>query len=492
MVVNPAGAAAQVHELCRIATGMTAGGPLAENAAAILARLEGPLRVAIAGRIKAGKSTLLNALVGERLAPTDAGECTQIVTWYVHGEAYDVQAKLSDGRSEALPFQRVDGALQIQLGTHSAADVASLEVSWPTSALAEVSLIDTPGLASLNDENSQRTRDFLEQGSESPSDADAVIYLMRHLHRADTECLGAFMDRSVSGASPVNAIAVLSRADEIGACRLDAMTSAARIAGRYQTNDTIRSLCTTVVPVAGLLAETGQTLREDEFGALRTLANDAPEALERLVRSVDDFCDISASNLTVELRSALLDRLGLFGVRFAIDAMTAGRASTSSELSRALVEASGLGGLRELISSQFLPRARILQARSAVVSLRALIAEVAPIDPAGAQQLAREIDTIEAGALEFAQLRTAHNVLSGMVELDEPERQEVERVMLAPSDAVALGSSPGDQAGQRTATLTGIEKWRARANDPMAQPVAVETAETMARTYETIFGRLTG
>ena len=39
-------------------------------------RMTGPLRVAVAGKIKAGKSTLLNALVGEELAPTDAGECT--------------------------------------------------------------------------------------------------------------------------------------------------------------------------------------------------------------------------------------------------------------------------------------------------------------------------------------------------------------------------------------------------------------------------------
>ena len=48
-------------------------------------RLQEPLRVAIAGRIKAGKSTLLNALVGEELAPTDASECTRIVTWYRNG-----------------------------------------------------------------------------------------------------------------------------------------------------------------------------------------------------------------------------------------------------------------------------------------------------------------------------------------------------------------------------------------------------------------------
>ena len=38
-------------------------------------RLHGPLRLAIAGKVKAGKSTLLNALLGEEIAPTDAGEC---------------------------------------------------------------------------------------------------------------------------------------------------------------------------------------------------------------------------------------------------------------------------------------------------------------------------------------------------------------------------------------------------------------------------------
>ena len=35
-------------------------------------RLDEPLRVAIAGKVKAGKSTLLNALVGQELAPTDS------------------------------------------------------------------------------------------------------------------------------------------------------------------------------------------------------------------------------------------------------------------------------------------------------------------------------------------------------------------------------------------------------------------------------------
>ena len=52
-----------------------------------LERIDGPLRVAIAGKVKAGKSTLLNAMVGEMMAATDAGECTRIVTWYQYASA---------------------------------------------------------------------------------------------------------------------------------------------------------------------------------------------------------------------------------------------------------------------------------------------------------------------------------------------------------------------------------------------------------------------
>ena len=44
-------------------------------------RLAQPLRIAVAGMVKAGKSTLLNAIIGEEIAPTDTGECTSIVTW---------------------------------------------------------------------------------------------------------------------------------------------------------------------------------------------------------------------------------------------------------------------------------------------------------------------------------------------------------------------------------------------------------------------------
>ena len=42
-------------------------------------RLREPVRVAIVGPVNSGKSTLVNALLGQRVAPTNKSECTRLV-----------------------------------------------------------------------------------------------------------------------------------------------------------------------------------------------------------------------------------------------------------------------------------------------------------------------------------------------------------------------------------------------------------------------------
>src|SRR5207249_1557344 len=59
--------------------------PAGDALVEVASRLDEALRVAIVGRVRAGKSTLLNALVGQELAATDAGKGTQVVTWYREG-----------------------------------------------------------------------------------------------------------------------------------------------------------------------------------------------------------------------------------------------------------------------------------------------------------------------------------------------------------------------------------------------------------------------
>jgi dynamin family protein len=480
-------AADAVTEILAAVAPELAGTPFEARAQSIRARLEGPLQVAIAGRVKAGKSTLLNALVGERLAPTDAGECTKVVTWYRRGQAYQVTARLAGGGERPLEFDRGGGELEISLGDLSVAEVTAIDVAWPASTLDQLTLIDTPGLASINDDNSRRTREFLEHDADHAADADAVIYLMRHLHRSDVAFLDAFMDRSVTAASPVNAVAVLSRADEIGAGRRDAMDSALRIANRYRSDPAVTSLAATVVPIAGLLAETALTLREDEAAALRAVASIPEPTLELMLMSADQFCELESDGVPPETRRELIDRLGLFGVRISVDLVRSG-ATTAAALAPKLLEQSGLNRLQKLIADHFLPRARVLQARSALVALRSLAHDLAPFNAALADRLDRDAERVEASAVDFARIRAAHLVASGTVTVRADERADLDRLLLGSGNRALGVADDAPEAAVQQAALAQIERWRRRAGEPLASPAEVEVFETAARVGEAAYG----
>ena len=80
--------------------------------------------------VKAGKSTLLNALIGEEIAPTDAGECTRVVTWYRYADTPRVTVHPFVGEPRRLPVTRAAGRLVFDLGIRPE-DVDRLVVDWP-------------------------------------------------------------------------------------------------------------------------------------------------------------------------------------------------------------------------------------------------------------------------------------------------------------------------------------------------------------------------
>src|SRR5690606_9404239 len=136
----------------------------------------------------------------------------------------------------------------------------------------------------------------------------------------------------------------------------------------------------------------------------------------------------------------------------------------------------------------FLPRARVLQARTAVQGLRELAVRLHDIDPAAATRLDREVEQIEASTVDFARLRAAHLVASAAVSFADAERAELERLLLGSSPAAALGLPPAASPDAvRDAALAAITRWRTRAGDPLANPAFVEVCETAARTCESFY-----
>ncbi len=475
-----------VRQLLQQAAQLYASVPGAsQRVQAVLDRLDEPLRVAIAGKVKAGKSTLLNALVGEELAPTDAGECTRIVTWYRDGITYRATLEPTQGEPRQVPFTRDGGAINIDLGGTDADDVSRLVIEWPSSSLRQMTLIDTPGIASLSTDVSARTTAFLTPGEDHVTPADAVLYLMRHLHSSDINFLEAFHDEEFSQATPVNAVAVLSRADEVGVGRIDSMASAQRIAARYRNDPKVRRLAQTVVPVAGLLAQSGATLREAEYKALDAIANAPRDDAEALFLSADRFVQAETPiALTSMEREHLLDRFGLFGVRLAVALIRQGVATTATTLSTELVRRSGLVELRDVLLSQFAQRRDVLKARSALLALESVLHEF-PV--AGRENLSSELERITAAAHEFAEIRLLNALRSGGVKVKPAEVQEMERLLGAEGTAVhtRLGLAAESEPSElRRALGNAIGRWQRRAESPMSSREVADAARVVIRSCE--------
>lgn len=449
----------------------------------IARRLAEPLRVAIAGMVKAGKSTLLNAVLGEEIAPTDTGECTRIITWYRHGHTPRITLHPAGGEPRVLPLKRVDGRLVFVLGDVDAADVDRLEVEWPSPALRNMTLIDTPGIASLSREVSARSTAFLAP-ADTESEADAIIYLMRHMHAADVRFLESFRDTEAGRSGTVNAIAVLSRADEVGGGRIDSLLSAGEIADRYRRDHNLRKLALGVVPVAGLLAQSARTMRQQEFAALQLLAGLDRSDRERALISADRFIRSTIpEGLAAEARASLLARFGLFGIRLAVVLISSGF-NEPTPLAHELARRSGLDPLLDLLGRQFQARAEALKARTALVAVESLLRNS---PRPGTGHLAAALERLQANAHEFHELRLLAVLRTTGVPLSPELAAEAEGLIGGRGAAlhVRLGmepdTTPSDMADEARRYLL---RWRAVAESPLTDGLALDACRVVVRSCE--------
>ncbi len=200
--------------------------------AAIAARLGEPLRVAVTGPVKAGKSTLVNALLRQPVAPTDVSECTRVVTEFRYGYPQRAEVELLDGSTQVLPLRR-GGQLPVQLGVDPSA-VAKVRVWLANDVLRSMILIDTPGLNSANADISARSEQLLRMDADTRwalGGADVVIFVLTaSLNATDIAQLRErYVTTTGSRSSALTTLGVLTKADQIGSS--DDPWVAARTAG---------------------------------------------------------------------------------------------------------------------------------------------------------------------------------------------------------------------------------------------------------------------
>ena len=315
------------------------GPDLAGHANRIGAILWSPPRIVIVGRLKAGKSTLVNALIGAKIADTGALEATRVVSVYQEGAPARAEAVLVDGTRAPVHTER--GRIHgLDIAPH---DIAYLHRWLPSAAIRDYTLVDTPGLATLTAENEARTRrvliDGYDQTRTASVDADAAVFLFDGAPRADEI---DFLRQL--GFTPLTTLGVLSRADGFGEGALGARDPLAH-AGEHATRLSAQLADTvmTVVPIAGLLAETSHTgvLTEADARALHAMHGIDPFDLIDLLDSDDDAL------VPPHVRGRLVDLLGEYGTIHGRTVAAQGAAA----LNDWLVAHSGVPRLQNLLAS---------------------------------------------------------------------------------------------------------------------------------------------
>ncbi|GIJ73607.1 dynamin family protein [Virgisporangium ochraceum] len=285
---------------------------------AVRRRLGPPLRVTVAGGRSAGRSTLVNALVGRRVAPTGDDGRTRVVTQYRYGDPEETELVLHDGtRTAAAPDD----------------DVSYVDVRVASGSLRTMTVVDTPGSFLFDDEDpglfDPKAPDEGEVAARRALySAEAIVYVYGGPVRHDAAQALSMRDSRFSG-HPVNSIAVLTRVDALVGTGADPWPVADQVAADQAK--LLRRSVSAVIPVVGLLAEATATggLAHTEVDALRRLAR-LPVGERRVLLASAPLFRNRACEVPREVRERLVGRLGMYGVAFAVSVLGTRRTSATT------------------------------------------------------------------------------------------------------------------------------------------------------------------
>ena len=239
-----------------------------------------PLLVCVMGEFNSGKSTLVNALIGEEVAAMGITPTTATINLLKYGQRKLARVIWRDEREELLAWSEVHGWLN-KLGPEQAAEVRQVEFLTPSEELLRVNVVDTPGLNSLVEGHEQTARDVLAR-------ADAVIWLFSAQQagkQTEKEAL-ALLERH-----RLKTVGVLNKIDRLDDEELEQVLAHLR--------EGFSELVENVLPVStrqalrGLTGGDQEQLQASRFPALR-------EHLEEVLFSRSQEVKLQATSLRLE------------------------------------------------------------------------------------------------------------------------------------------------------------------------------------------------
>ncbi len=135
-----------------------------DQVAAIRDRLTSArLRVLVAGEAKRGKSTLVNAFLGQPVLPVGVTPLTAVATTVRYGDSPLAEVRFADGHAERHPYAALDDLVTERGNPANRRGIASVTVYVDAPILADgAELVDTPGTGSVFAWDTEAAHEALE------------------------------------------------------------------------------------------------------------------------------------------------------------------------------------------------------------------------------------------------------------------------------------------------------------------------------------------
>lgn len=126
----------------------------------------------VVGQFKRGKTSLINALLGEDILPVAVVPLTSIVTIMTYGEALRIKVYFNDGRVTEIKPESLADYVTEKGNPKNIKDVKEVVITYPSPYLKDgVRLIDTPGVGSIYQHNTDVAYQYLPK-------SDAAMFLL--------------------------------------------------------------------------------------------------------------------------------------------------------------------------------------------------------------------------------------------------------------------------------------------------------------------------
>lgn len=351
--------------------------------------LNAPCVLAFAGKVKAGKSFLVNALLGVDLAMTGTTETTATINVFKYGTP--------PYRDKPILCQYIDGSKEWKDKTFLDSLQGTSEDSLAQTAkidrlifyiddnpiLSDITLVDTPGIGAEVGEDGDshqihtdayfklRNRHQQETVNLS-STADAMIYLF---NTVPTETDKAFLDALYEGGkglTSLNGIGVLSKIDK----DISQVNNLPKFRTLFErelftimpTSATIEKYINSIAS----MSELAQNLRN---------GFDSEQGFKLAMGSETAFLhpNLPKCNMSVDERKSILDSITKTDLSWSTFALIAKELYYSNDINisvNKLKRYSGIDELREIIHEHFFKRSRLLRCHKILNEITKLLREI--------------------------------------------------------------------------------------------------------------------